>query len=71
VAHGRADTVARADLAQALVAAARERGAPVEFFLLEGDHHLAVRRPAVVAAVLRQLRSSSASAEGEGGENGA
>lgn len=67
VAHGRADRVAPVALAEALVAAARQRGAPAELRLLEGDHHLAVRRPAVVASVLRQLRLRSGSGDGESG----
>ncbi|HWC11055.1 MAG TPA: alpha/beta hydrolase, partial [Acidimicrobiales bacterium] len=67
VAHGRRDLVAPVALAEALVAAARQRGAPVELRLLEGDHHLAVRRPEALAAVLRQLRSPSGTGDGEGG----
>jgi pimeloyl-ACP methyl ester carboxylesterase len=67
VAHGREDRVAPVDLAEALAAAARQRGASVTLRLLAGDHHLAVRRPAAVAEVLASLRSPSTS----GGEGGA
>jgi pimeloyl-ACP methyl ester carboxylesterase len=66
VAHGREDRVAPVALAEAWVTAARQRGAPVTLRLLEGDHHLAVRRPGAVAEVLTYLRSLS-HREGEGG----
>jgi len=66
VVHGLEDPVAPVALAEALAAAARERGALVELRLLEGDHHVAVRRPAAVAEVLAYLRSPS-NGEGDGG----
>jgi predicted esterase len=66
VAHGREDRVAPVALAEALAAAALQQGAPVTFRLLEGDHHLAVRRPAAAAEVLASFRSPS-SGRGEGG----
>lgn len=68
VAHGRGDRVAPVTLAEALAATARQQGAPVTLRLLEGDHHLAVRRPAAVAEILAQLLSPTGA--GDGGEAG-
>lgn len=55
VVNGRSDVVAPPALAEALVIAAEEAGVPLELQLVDGDHHVAVRRPDVVAAALAPL----------------
>lgn len=63
VVHGRSDAVAPPSLAEAFVTAAAAAGAPVELRLVDGDHHLAVRRPEVVAAAVVDVAARSAGAE--------
>ncbi|MFP5377082.1 MAG: alpha/beta fold hydrolase [Acidimicrobiia bacterium] len=67
VVQGRGDTVAPRAYTEALVAAARHQGAPVELRLVEGDHHLAVRNPALVARVLAGVEARDTAAGGEQG----
>ncbi|MGH9265504.1 MAG: alpha/beta fold hydrolase [Acidimicrobiales bacterium] len=67
VVQGRDDAVAPRGYTEALVAAARDQGAPVELRLVEGDHHLAVRNPALVAGVLARLDARDSAAGGDQG----
>jgi predicted esterase len=53
--HGHSDRSAPVEHARALVEEAREAGAAVQLEVVDGDHHLAVRRPRPVAAALAQL----------------
>lgn len=50
--HGADDRTAPAAYVQRLVADAAEHGRRIELDLVPGDHHLAVRRPAVVGAAI-------------------
>jgi len=50
--HGAADHTAPLSDVKDLIDTAERVGAPIQLQIVEGDHHLAVRRPEVVAAVL-------------------
>lgn len=59
--HGRSDRDAPLHLVEELAAELRSRGVPAETLVVEGDHHLAVRRPDIVAdAIDRALRQGAA-----------
>ena len=53
--HGERDRTAPAHHVRRLRDELRGAGAPIELLVVDGDHHLAVRRPAAVATALRQL----------------
>ena len=53
--HGQADRTAPVENVEELAGAARAAGAPVILEIVDGDHHLAVRRPQLVAERLGRL----------------
>lgn len=53
--HGRDDQAASPAAAEAIAERTSRRGRPVEFRVVEGDHHLPLRRPDVVAAAVAEL----------------
>jgi pimeloyl-ACP methyl ester carboxylesterase len=63
VVQGRRDPVARPAHTQALVTSAREGGVPVELRLVDGDHHVAVREPGLVAGMIAELTARDTEAE--------
>jgi len=55
--HGGNDQAAPVSFVEALSERAALRPQPVQLQLVDGDHHLAVRQPAVVAAALSAMRT--------------
>lgn len=52
--HGRGDRDAPLALVERLAAGLRDAGVPVEIVIVEGGHHLPVRRPDIVAAAVER-----------------
>lgn len=62
--HGDGDRPAPLRYVRILAADLRATGVPVDLHVVAGDHHLAVRRPAVTAGALNELLNTSSSAPG-------
>ncbi len=68
--HGRSDRSAPVGHARALVEEVRRAGRNAHLEVVEGDHHLAVRRPEAVAGALARLVAEDAGVQGRrSGEN--
>jgi len=57
--HGRADRDAPIELAEELTNQLRASGRNIELYAVDGDHHLALRRTAVVVDRIRTLVSTT------------
>ena len=65
--HGQDDRTAAVHHVSALADGLRRQGVVVDLQVVEGDHHLAVRRPAAVAAALGEILGDRPSPPGGDG----